>query len=116
MSSILIRRAFLGASMFALATPAFAQGGPANVEAEGNAIVVTATKREQTLQQVPVAVTVTTAETIQRAKIRDIKDLSSLVPSLRVSEHQSSAQTDFNIRGFGNGANNAGIARRKPSG
>ncbi|MDE2405223.1 MAG: TonB-dependent receptor [Sphingomonadales bacterium] len=78
-------------------------------EGDGNEIIVTATKREQTLQDVPVAVTVTTAETIERAHIRDIKDLASVVPSLRVAEHQSSAQTDFNIRGFGNGANNAGI-------
>lgn len=75
----------------------------------GNEIVVTATKREQTLQDVPVAVTVTTGETIERAQIRDIKDLSSVVPSLRVSQLQSSANTNFFIRGFGNGANNAGI-------
>jgi iron complex outermembrane recepter protein len=77
--------------------------------AAGNEIVVTATKREQTLQDVPVAVTVTTGETIERAQIRDIKDLSSVVPSLRVSQLQSSANTNFFIRGFGNGANNAGI-------
>lgn len=76
---------------------------------EGNEIVVTATKREQTLQDVPVAVSVTTAQTIERAQIRDLKDLSSVVPSLRVAERQSSANTNFLIRGFGNGANNAGI-------
>ena len=76
---------------------------------DGNEIVVTATKREQTLQDVPVAVSVTTAATIERAQIRDLKDLSTLVPSLRVAERQSSANTNFFIRGFGNGANNAGI-------
>ncbi len=76
---------------------------------EGNEIIVTATKREQTLQQIPVAVSVTTAETIERAQIRDLKDLTSLVPSLRVTPLQSSANTNFIIRGFGNGANNAGI-------
>ena len=38
---------------------------------------------------------------------RDLKDLSSVVPSLRVAERQSSANTNFLIRGFGNGANNA---------
>ncbi|MES2494292.1 MAG: TonB-dependent receptor [Pseudomonadota bacterium] len=78
-------------------------------EATGNEIVVTATKREQTLQDVPVAVTVTTAETIERAQIRDVRDLSTVVPSLRVNQLQSSANTNFYIRGFGNGANNAGI-------
>jgi len=83
---------------------------PANTaDATGNEIVVTATKREQTLQDVPVAVTVTTAETIERAQIRDIRDLSTVVPSLRVNTLQSSASTNFYIRGFGNGANNAGI-------
>ncbi|MDT0508724.1 TonB-dependent receptor domain-containing protein [Novosphingobium sp. MMS21-SN21R] len=76
---------------------------------DGNEIIVTATKREQTLQDIPVAVSVTSAETIERAQIRDIKDLSSLVPSLRVNQLQSSANTNFYIRGFGNGANNAGI-------
>ncbi|GGC26789.1 TonB-dependent receptor [Novosphingobium marinum] len=75
----------------------------------GNEIVVTATKREQTLQDVPVAVSVTSAETLERAQIRDVKDLSSVVPSLRVNTLQSSANTNFYIRGFGNGANNAGI-------
>lgn len=75
----------------------------------GNEIIVTATKREQTLQDVPVAVSVATAEAIQRAEIRDLKDLTTIVPSLRVTQLQSSANTNFIIRGFGNGANNAGI-------
>jgi len=72
-------------------------------------IIVTATKRAQTLQEVPIAVTVTTSETIEKAQILDILDLQSVVPSLRVSQLQNSTQTNFIIRGFGNGANNAGI-------
>jgi len=72
-------------------------------------IVVTATKREQTLQAVPVAVTVTPVETIQKASIQDITDLASIVTSLRVTTLQTSTQTNFVIRGFGNGANNPGI-------
>jgi outer membrane receptor protein involved in Fe transport len=75
----------------------------------GNQIVVTATKREKTLQDVPVAVTVTTEDTIERGQIRDLKDLQTVVPSLVVGQRQSSAQTNFFIRGFGNGANNVGI-------
>lgn len=75
----------------------------------GNEIIVTATKREQTLQDVPVAVTVTTADTIEKGQIRDLRDLQTVVPSLQVGQRQSSAQTNFFIRGFGNGANNPGI-------
>ena len=82
---------------------------PAATDATGNEIVVTATKREQTLQSTPVAVSVTTAQTIERAQIRDVRDLATVVPSLRVNQLQSSANTNFYIRGFGNGANNAGI-------
>ncbi len=78
-------------------------------EPEGNEIVVTATKREQSLQDVPIAVSVATGETLERAQVRDLKDLQTLVPSLRVTQLQSSANTNFIIRGFGNGANNAGI-------
>jgi outer membrane receptor protein involved in Fe transport len=72
-------------------------------------VVVTATKREQTLQDVPVAVTVTTGETLMKAAVRDVSDLASLVTSLRVSQLQTSTNTNFIIRGFGNGANNPGI-------
>jgi len=109
-----------GAAALALTMPALAKAqaadeaqpaadAPVDEEYTGNEIIVTATKREQTLQDVPVAVTVTTAETIERAQIRDIKDLTTVVPSLRVTERQNSANTNFLIRGFGNGANNAGI-------
>ena len=75
----------------------------------GNAIIVTATKREQTLQDTPVAVSVTTAETIERGQIRDLRDLQTVVPSLSVGQRQAVGSTNFFIRGFGNGANNVGI-------
>lgn len=83
------------------ATPAFAQ-----VDDE---IIVTATKRQTTLQDTPVAVSVTNSLTIERAKILDIQDLQSVVPSLRVNQLQTSQNTNFEIRGSGNGANNGGI-------
>lgn len=72
-------------------------------------IIVTATKRSETLQNTPIAVSVTTAAQIENAQMHDLIDLQSAVPSLRVAQFQSSANTNFIIRGFGNGANNAGI-------
>jgi iron complex outermembrane receptor protein len=94
----------LAVAMAMPAGAALAQGAGALEE-----VVVTATKRQQTLQEVPVAVSVVTAKTMEQAQVLDIKDLQTLVPSLRVSQLQSSANTNFIIRGFGNGANNAGI-------
>lgn len=72
-------------------------------------IVVTSSKREQTLQSTPIAVSVTGQETFEKARLLDISDLQSVVPSLRVTTLQTSTNTNFVIRGFGNGANNAGI-------
>ena len=111
----------LGATALAIitATPAFAQDTSAAPQAaaaddtsadEGETeIIVTASKREQTLQDVPISVAVTSGDTIEKAQIRDLIDLQTVVPSLRVSQLQSSANTNFIIRGFGNGANNVGI-------
>jgi len=71
-------------------------------------IIVTASKRPQTLQEIPVAVTVVNADALEKAQIVDIKDLQSLVPSLRISQLQVAGNTSFFIRGFGNGSNNIG--------
>lgn len=75
----------------------------------GNEIIVTATKREQTLQETPVAVSVTSAATMEQAQIRDIADLQSVVPSLRASTLQSAFATSFAVRGFGTDGNNLGL-------
>jgi outer membrane receptor protein involved in Fe transport len=71
--------------------------------------VVTASKREQTLEDVPISVSVIGSGDIQRGEIRDIIDLQSRVPSLQINQLNLSPQTNFVIRGFGNGANNVGI-------
>jgi len=72
-------------------------------------ITVTATKRRTTLLDTPVSVSVTSQKTIEQTRIFDMKDLQSVVPSLRVNQLQTSSNTNFIIRGFGNGANNPGI-------
>lgn len=74
-----------------------------------NIIVVTASKRETTLQETPISVSVTSGETLENAQIRDVLDLQTVTPSLRVSQLQTSSASTFIIRGFGNGDNNFGI-------
>ena len=83
--------------------------GSAFAQSQMEEVVVTATKRAESLQDVPLSVSVIEAQTIERAEIRDLIDLQSVVPSLRVPQFQNSTQADFVIRGFGNGANNPGI-------
>ncbi|WP_419318440.1 TonB-dependent receptor [Caulobacter sp. ErkDOM-E] len=99
----------LGVSLVALiaSSPAFAQSQTSSSTVEE--IIVTATKREQTLQDVPVSVSVTGAQAVERAQVRDLIDLQSMVPSLKVSQFNAVSQTNFVIRGFGNGNGNDGI-------
>ncbi|WP_108788067.1 TonB-dependent receptor domain-containing protein [Erythrobacter sp. Alg231-14] len=103
-----------GAAAFAVSAPtvAFAQDSEEpELEAPqaSNQIIVTASKREQTLQETPISVSVTTGETLENAQIRDVLDLQTVTPSLRVSQLQTSSASTFIIRGFGNGDNNFGI-------
>ena len=100
----------MGALFATFAAPSYAQEASETEETRKlQTVTVTATKREQTLQDVPVAVSVVDNEVIEQAEIIDLNDLQSVVPSLRVGQLQSSANTNFIIRGFGNGANNVGI-------
>lgn len=91
------------------AVPAYAQDVQDEESIDDNVIIVTATKREQTLQEIPISVSVTTGETLEAAQIRDVLDLQTVAPSLRVSQLQTSSASTFIIRGFGNGDNNFGI-------
>jgi outer membrane receptor protein involved in Fe transport len=107
------RFTLLAGAACALAMPTMALAQDADAEAAepevGNEIIVTASKREQTLQETPIAVSVTSGEVLEQAQIRDILDLQTVTPSLRVSQLQSASATTFIIRGFGNGDNNFGI-------
>jgi outer membrane receptor protein involved in Fe transport len=98
-------RVTLGLVAAMLATPVIAQDDVSFIEE----IVVTSTKRQSTLQEIPVAVSVVQAADLKESQVLDVKDLQFLVPSLKVTQLQSSGNTNFIIRGFGNGANNAGI-------
>jgi len=82
---------------------------PAPTPEPGGEIIVTATKRAQSLQDIPLSVSVTSVDTIEKAQIRDLIDLQSVVPSLKIEQLNASGQTNFYIRGFGNGNGNDGI-------
>jgi len=72
-------------------------------------IMVTASKRLTGLQETPIAVTVIGGQAVEQTESLDLQDLQTLVPTLRVTPLQRSANTGFAIRGFGNGTNNTGI-------
>jgi iron complex outermembrane receptor protein len=84
------------------ATPAFAQQAAQPSASSGNLeeIVVTARRREEKLQTVPVAVTAFTPADIQNKAIESSSDLQHYVPSL-MSSQQSRDEQVFYLRGQG---------------
>ncbi len=63
-------------------------------------ITVTAQKRAQPLQEVPIAVTALTAQDIQNRELEDVSDLSGLAPNLMVSKTPgNSTASQIAIRG-----------------
>lgn len=65
----------------------------------GNVIVVTASRREQSIQSSPVAVAALTGDELQTRNIRNLEDLGISSPTLNVSLYQGEAQAY--IRGIG---------------
>jgi outer membrane receptor protein involved in Fe transport len=91
----------LGVGGGALATPASAQNA--------DEIIVTATQREASLQDVPVAVTPVTREMIDNAGIRDVQDLTSIVPSLQFNVSESENSATARLRGIGTQGSNVSL-------
>ena len=67
-------------------------------------IVVTARKREESLQEVPVVVTVLTEDAIKNQRIEGINDLSKIVPGLHTSRVLSGTTGNIYLRGVGTGS------------
>ena len=72
-------------------------------------ITVTAQKRAQNLQEVPVAVTAFTGEAMAEAVIKDVYDLQTNVPGLGAFQSQSATNSSFSIRGVGTSSQNFGL-------
>src|SRR5690606_32699527 len=105
-----IMAALLSGSAVFVAAPASAQDAPASrdtVAEEGQAandgtIVVTARRREEQLNDVPVAVTAFTGEALAARGALDITDISAITPNttLETSRGTNSTLSAF-IRGVG---------------
>ncbi len=72
-------------------------------------ILVTVQRREQSIMDVPVAVSALTGADIQAAGIKDMFDLQQNVVGLIIGQSQTSTSTNFSIRGIGSTSNNFGV-------
>jgi iron complex outermembrane receptor protein len=72
-------------------------------------IVVTAQKRTESLQNVPIVVTTVGRQLLLDTGVKDIKDLSLLTPGLLVTSTTSESSTTARIRGIGTVGDNPGL-------
>src|SRR5580692_9450219 len=72
-------------------------------------IIVTAQKREQNIQDVPISVIAFSAEQLKDAGVTDIKNLQNLTPGLTVTSTTSEDVTTARIRGIGTVGDNPGL-------
>ncbi|WP_434987844.1 TonB-dependent receptor [Xanthomonas melonis] len=73
------------------------------------AVKVTATRRETTLQQVPVAVSVVQGQTLEQENRNSVADLPALVPSLTFRTGASNKDTSLFLRGVGTISTSPGV-------
>ena len=96
-----------GASLSLLASPALAQtqaaatDGAATAASGGLAdIVVTAEKREVTIQSAPIAITAVSGDLLKQRNVNELNDISGYVPGLNIAK-SGGAERIITIRGIG---------------
>jgi iron complex outermembrane receptor protein len=71
-------------------------------------VTVTANRREESLQEVPVSVTALTSDVLERSNVRELGDLVNLSPGLVIAYGSQPANFSISMRGIGTFSN--GIA------
>ncbi|MEC3911866.1 TonB-dependent receptor [Sphingobium sp. CR2-8] len=72
-------------------------------------IVVTAQKRAENVQDVPLAVTVVGAQQLENASVRDFSELTKVAPSLTIRPSDAAQNASIQIRGIGTFAFSPGV-------
>ena len=98
------------ALMLVPSTQAFAQDSSATARSDNQSIetiVVTAQKRAENVQDVPLSIVAFSGGTLVANNVTDVKGLEKIVPSLRLDAIAQSAGFAIRIRGFGTSSNAA---------
>lgn len=108
---ILTKVALAALCSTAMATPAFAQGQDVQDEgADDDVIIVTAQRRAQDVQDIPLAVTAISPVQLERQGVVNVQNIGSISPSFSTSNAQNAAGTVvLRIRGVGTTSNNIGF-------
>jgi iron complex outermembrane receptor protein len=72
-------------------------------------IVVTAQKRAEDIQDVPISITALTSAFIEESGLTNVLDMSQYLPNVQINAVTDARSTAVRIRGIGSDGNNAGI-------
>jgi iron complex outermembrane receptor protein len=96
----------------ALTAPAYAQDAESDAPAarDDSVIIVTATRRAQDVQDIPLAVTAIAPQQLEAQRVVNIQQISALAPSFTASQAQlASGSVVLRVRGIGTTSNNIGF-------
>jgi len=96
----------------ALTAPAYAQDAETDAPKvrDDSVIIVTATRRAQDVQDIPLAVTAIAPEQLEAQRVVNIQQISALAPSFTASQAQlASGSVVLRVRGIGTTSNNIGF-------
>ena len=111
--SVLLSTAMLSGAFAQTNPPSADTGKAADAEKpQTQSIVITAQKRLQIAQDVPLAVSVVGSDYIAKSGAVSLKDVASAIPSLQFTQSQSAVQSSVSIRGVGS---SGGVAGLEPS-
>ena len=96
----------LGSALCAQVT--FAQSSE-NTEPQLQKVTVTANKRVEVLETVPMAISVLSQENIERNNVLQFDDIVNIVPTLSVTYGSTPANNGINMRGIGTYSNGIGV-------
>ncbi|HRX39829.1 MAG: TonB-dependent receptor [Parvularculaceae bacterium] len=92
----------LSAALGVLSTPAFAQDTSEAAPYADDVIVVTAQRRAENIQDVPISITAADAETLAEARVENIVNIAALSPSTQfVTSNNPVTSSSIVIRGIG---------------
>jgi iron complex outermembrane receptor protein len=110
------RRFYLCRGVFAclavtgpIAPLAAAESDPEGETGQLQEVTVTATRREEPIQRVPVAVSVLSGKDLQTHDLNDLEDVSSVLPTLGFRTGASNKDRDIFVRGIGTSTTSPGV-------
>lgn len=102
-----LRTAALSATLGLAPGDAARAGALAEAQGGLEEIIVTAQKREERIQDVPISIVAMSAATLENANIRDVKDLPRLVPNFSIQRAAQTTGLRIAVRGIGTFGNSA---------